>query len=80
MTIEQLTVFLGWATVINMGILLLAFFALVTMKNTIMPIHQKMLGMSETDLSKAYFQYMAQYKILIIVFNLAPYLSLRVMG
>ena len=50
------------------------------MKNTIMPIHQKMLGMSETDLSKAYFQYMAQYKILIIVFNLAPYLALRVMG
>ena len=49
-------------------------------ENTIMLIHQKMLGMSETDLSKVYFQYMAQYKIFIFIFNLVPYLALRVVG
>lgn len=80
MTIEQLVAFLGWATIINMCILLLVFFALVTMKNTIMSIHQKILGMSESDLSRAYFQYMAQYKIFILVFNLVPYLALRITG
>lgn len=80
MTIEQLTEFLGWITVINSGFLLFIFIILTTMKNMIIPIHQKILGMSENDLSKAYFQYIAQYKIAISVFNLAPYIALKIMG
>jgi hypothetical protein len=28
--------------------------------------------------ARAYFQYLAQYKILIFVFNLMPYLALRI--
>jgi hypothetical protein len=38
-----------------------------------------MFGLDDTDLSRAYFQYLAQYKILIFVFNLMPYLALRIM-
>jgi hypothetical protein len=41
-------------------------------------LHAKMFGLSEEDLSRAYFQYLAQYKIAIFVFNLAPYLALRI--
>jgi hypothetical protein len=37
-----------------------------------------MFDLAEADLSRAYFQYLAQYKILIFVFNLMPYLALRI--
>ncbi len=39
-----------------------------------------MCGMEEADLSKAYFQYLAQYKIATLVFNVAPYIALKIMG
>jgi hypothetical protein len=37
-----------------------------------------MFGLSEDALSRAHFQYLAQYKVAIFVFNLAPYLALRI--
>lgn len=80
MTIQQLTEFLGWTTVINMVILFFIFLVLTAMKNMIMPIHAKILGMSENDLLKGYFQFIAQYKIAIIVFNMVPYIALKIMG
>ena len=43
-------------------------------------LHGRMLGLSEDDLSRAYFQYLAQYKIAVFVFNLAPYLALRIVA
>jgi hypothetical protein len=36
--------------------------------------------LSEVDLLRAYFQYMAQYKIVVLVFFLAPYVALKLMG
>lgn len=38
-----------------------------------------MFGLSQDDLSRAYFQYLAQYKIAIFVLNIAPYLALKAM-
>ena len=38
-----------------------------------------MFGVDEADLPGIYFRYIAQYKILIFVFNLMPYLALRIM-
>jgi len=32
------------------------------------------------DLARAYFQYLAQFKIAVIVFNLAPYIAMRLMA
>ncbi len=39
-----------------------------------------MFGLDEKDLNRAYFQYLAQFKILIIVFNVTPYIALKLMG
>ena len=41
--------------------------------------HGKMFGLSEADLSRQYFQYVANYKIAIVVFNLVPYIALVLM-
>ena len=79
-TIEALTQFLGWATVINVGVLIFATIAVMLMRNSMISIHGKMFGLDSVDLSRAYFQYIAQYKIAIFVFNLVPYIALKIMA
>lgn len=79
MTLETLAAFLGWCTLINMGMLIFASLAMVSMRETMTRMHGSMFGLDDTDLARAYFQYLAQYKILIFVFNLMPYLALRIM-
>lgn len=79
MSIESLTAFLGWMTLINVGLMLLTLLGLVLMKRARV-VHQRLFGLSSSDLSRAYFAYLAQYKLLVLVFNLVPYLALRIMG
>lgn len=80
MSIENLTAFLGWCTLINFGLLIIAAVAIVLMRGSISGIHASMFKLEQNDLSSAYFQYLANYKILIIVFNLVPYLALRIIS
>ena len=39
-----------------------------------------LFNLDESDISRAYFQYLAQYKIAIIVFNIVPYFALWIMS
>jgi hypothetical protein len=80
MTIEQITHLLGWSAILNYGILILSTIMLVACKGFVVRTHQKFFKLSEEDLNRAYFQYLAQFKILVIVFNIVPYLALRIMG
>ena len=79
MSVEELTTFLGWVTVINIGVLLFSTFMVVAFRNAVSSIHVKMFSMNKEDLPNAYFNYLANYKIFTIIFNLAPYLTLRLM-
>ena len=80
MTIDALTKLLGWASAINIVVLMLSTLGLVAMRGVISNIHARLFGLDEKDLGRAYFQYLAQYKIAIIVLNIAPYLALRIMA
>ncbi len=77
-SVQTLREVLGWCTVLNMAILVFAALYVVVLGGLIKRLHARMFGLSEGDLSRAYFQYLAQYKIAIFVFNLAPYLALRI--
>jgi len=79
-SIEALTTFLGWSTVINFAILMITALLLIFMRGSISKIHTRMYGLSEKDLMRAYFQYLAQYKIAVIVFNMVPYIALKIMA
>ena len=80
MTLETLTELLGWASVLNIVVLMLSTITLVVMRGTIAKLHSQLFGLDEKDLGRAYFQYLAQYKIAIIVLNVAPYLALKIMA
>jgi len=78
-TIDVIREFFGWCSVINMGLLLLLVIIMVSLHDRIARIHAKMFNLDEHHVSRIYFQYLAQYKILIIVFNIIPYFALMIM-
>ena len=78
MSIEQLAVLLGWSTVLNFGVLILTAIMLTLFRKLVHGIHTRMSGLSADELNKLYFQYMVNFKILWILFNLTPYLVIRI--
>ena len=76
---ETVTAVLGWCTVLNMGMLAFAAAMLILLGKPVRKIHGRLFGLRDEDLSRAYLQYLAQYKIAIFVFNLAPYVALRIL-
>mgnify|MGYP001550710958 CR=1 FL=1 len=79
-SVEALTSFLGWCTVINTGVLALAVVLLLLLRGPIAKLHGRMFALSDAEMSNAYVQYLAQYKIAIFIFNLVPYLALKIMA
>ena len=79
-SLETFTLFLGWCTAINIGLLMVAAIFVGPMRGPISQIHAKMFELNEVDLSRAYFQYLAQYKIAIFVLNLVPYIALKIIA
>ena len=79
-TIEVLKEFFGWCTVINIGVLVFTTVTLVCMKDSISSIHSKLFGIDHENLPLRYFDYLGNYKIAILVFNLVPYLALELMA
>ena len=80
MTMEQITTFLGWACTINIAILALSTISLIAMRGWVTGLHSQLFGLDEKDLGRAYFQYLAQYKIAIIVLNITPYIALKIIA
>ena len=78
-SIEAVTAFFGWTTVVNFALLAFSTFMIIVTRGSISRIHGQMFGLESADLSRAYFQYIAQYKIAIIVFSLTPYIALKIM-
>lgn len=79
-SIQTWTTFFGWVTVVNIGIYLITVLALLAMRGFAYRMTAKMFGISEDEVVKATFRYVAAYKLLIIVFCFAPWLALKLMA
>ena len=79
-SIETVRAVLGWCGLLNLAMLTAASLMLIVGGDSIKRVHAGMFGLSHDDLGRQYFQYLAQYKIAIFVFNLAPYLALRIIA
>jgi len=77
MDINNLITFFGWMTLINIIILFLSFIILVVMKKSILNIHAKLFNIKKEKLNEIYLKFLSNYKILIIFFNLVPYIALK---
>ena len=79
-TLSQLTELLGWASIINIAYLLLATSIIKFKRDTISSIHSKIFNLDEAELRSKYFDFLSIYKIVTLVFFVAPYIALKIMG
>ncbi|NND65971.1 MAG: hypothetical protein HKN19_00160 [Halioglobus sp.] len=80
MSVAELTTFLGWCTVINFALLLIIAACISLMSDFMKGVHSSMYHVPESELDAIYFTYMANYKLLIFIFNLVPWFALKVMA
>ena len=79
MSLKTLKTFFFWMTVINFLILVISTVGVVMLTQEMKVIHSQMFHVPSDELSQIYLEYLAWYKLLWMIFNLVPYISLRVM-
>lgn len=77
MDIYNIITFLGWCTVLNFSIVIFAAIFFYFFKDFSTKAHSKLTGVNAAELPTLYFSYMANYKIAIFIFNLVPYIALK---
>ena len=75
--LHDLTVFLGWASLIHIGLLSFTALILLVAGPRVASLHAAMFGVEADELPLIYFRVLAHYKILILTFFVVPYLVLR---
>ena len=80
MYINEITTFFGWCTVINMAVYLFSALAIIVFKRFTTKLHSNVMGIDAKALPAMYFYYLGNYKLGIMIFNLAPYFALKLMA
>ena len=78
MSAELVREVLGWCSLINLGLLLWWFLFLAFAHDWTYRIHSKWFRLSMERFDAIHYAGMAFFKIGIIIFNLVPYLALRI--
>lgn len=78
-SLDSITTFFGWCSIINIVLLSISTISLVALRGPVSKIHAKIFDVAEMDLSRVYLQFIGNYKMLIIVFNVVPYVALKMM-
>lgn len=77
-SIDALTTFFGWCTILNIGMLSLTTFLVTVLKEPLIKIHIKLFDLNREKLQLVYFQYLGHVKIAIFMLNLMPYIALKI--
>lgn len=78
--IQAITTFLGWCTIVNLGIYLLTVLVLMGFRRPIKTIHSKISEVPSEKLDELYFNYLGNFKIAIFILNITPYVALNLMS
>jgi len=78
-SLPDLAAFLGWCALINIVLLIASTLGVILAGDRIARIHGALFDLDAAQLRPAYFQYIAQFKILFLVLNLVPYIAIRIM-
>lgn len=80
MKIDKLTSFFMWCTVINLGLLVISVMIGLVGLDFIYSIHGKWFQISRESFNTAWYFFLGLYKIVWLVFNVTPYISLLIVG
>tara|TARA_R110002072_G_scaffold118775_1_gene251256 strand:- start:5497 stop:5739 length:243 start_codon:yes stop_codon:yes gene_type:complete len=80
MSIELLIKFLGWSAIINLGLLMWWASFIIFAHDWVYRMHGKWFNLSYEQFDAIHYAGIAFYKLSIILFNVAPYLALRIIA
>ena len=80
MTTELLRSILGWCTVINFGLLLWWALFILLAHDWVYRMHSRWIKLSVEQFDAIHYAGMAFFKIIVFVFNLAPYIALWIVA
>ena len=80
MTTELLQSLLGWCLCINLAILLVWTLFFLLGHDLMYRMHGKMFRLSVETFDALHYGGLAAFKIVLIVFNIAPYVALRIVA
>ena len=78
--IDTLATFFGWCTVINLGIYLISVVGVTFFRGMVLWINTRIFTISEEDVARVSFQYVAAYKLAITILCFTPYVALKIMS
>lgn len=80
MTIETLTTFFMWCTILGASLLTFTTLMILLLKEVAFKMHSKLFGISRDAFNVAVYGYLGVVKALFVVFILVPYLALLIMN
>jgi hypothetical protein len=78
--IVLLTEFLKWCCIINFGCLLYIALVLMLFPNFVYQVHSRFFKLSRKAFDVIIYSFIGVYKIVFIVFNLVPFVALKIVS
>lgn len=80
MDFSEITAVFGWMLLINLGLYSLLAILFMSARDWLCRFEARMTGVPEEAWPRIIVDYLGRYKLAILVFNLVPYLALRIVG
>ncbi len=80
MDIQTLTTFFMWCTIINAGILILWSLFFLCAPDFVYRTQSRWFPISRETFDVVIYSFLGLFKVLVIVFNLVPYVALLIIG
>jgi len=80
MTLEEIRSALGWCALINYAILLFWFGMFALQRDWVVRFHGKWFTMPRETFDTIHYALIGAFKLGIFLFNLVPYISLRIIA
>ena len=78
MDIDKLQDFFFWCMIINVGVYMLIIVTWLSLRGFYTNILMKVFGLDELIIKKSIYTYIANYKLLITVFNFTPWIAILI--
>jgi hypothetical protein len=80
MDIELLTRFFMWCTILNAGLLIVSFLMLAWAGDFIFNMHNRWFPMPRETFNIVAYSFIGVYKIIVLGFNVVPWVALLIIG
>ena len=80
MDIDTLRAFFMWCTIINAALLVLSSIICAFARDWVYGVHSKWFPIPKETFNVVLYSFVGVFKMLVMIFNVTPYIALLVMG